>query len=364
MDVILYKISLKKIKSVLVFFCVTFFLGCDTKSTAIDIELIYEGDKAVSVLFKTKSETDKLQVYIQKNTITPILGAMTTDGNSHSFIPVIPFTPCEKYQIKNGEQIIGEFMVAPTRLEEKPKLEAIYPSNDTIPENLLKMYFIFSEPMQEVGNILDFITVFDNTDKSYKKVFLELPSHLWNREHNRLTLWLDPGRIKTDLIPNKREGLPVNKDHSYTLKIDKNLKSAKGIPLRQSYSKVFYVNSKDTEKPNLSKWQIGNPKKDSKDTLIIKFNEPMDAILAKETILIKNSYGRVIDGKYALSENEQQLNFYPKKPWPAGTHEIEVLSIFEDLAGNNLNHLFDNNLKNEVKKEKYTETKSIPLIIE
>ena len=38
-----------------------------------------------------------------------------------------------------------------------------------------------------------------------KSIFLELENELWNPEHTQLTLWLDPGRIKRDLIPNQRK---------------------------------------------------------------------------------------------------------------------------------------------------------------
>ena len=39
--------------------------------------------------------------------------------------------------------------------------------------------------------------------------FLDLQPELWNAEGTVLTLWLDPGRIKRDLIPNKELGIPL-----------------------------------------------------------------------------------------------------------------------------------------------------------
>jgi len=41
------------------------------------------------------------------------------------------------------------------------------------------------------------------------------------------------------------------------------------------------------------------------------------------------------------THNETQLVFTPALPWKSGHYSITVMSILEDLAGNNLNHLFD-----------------------
>ncbi|MEM7513074.1 MAG: hypothetical protein AAF388_19250, partial [Bacteroidota bacterium] len=37
--------------------------------------------------------------------------------------------------------------------ERGPEISAIYPSADTLPENLLRMYIQFSSPMKTVGNL-------------------------------------------------------------------------------------------------------------------------------------------------------------------------------------------------------------------
>jgi hypothetical protein len=43
---------------------------------------------------------------------------------------------------------------------------------------------------------------------------------------------------------------------------------------------------------------------------------------------------------------EKQLNFIPNKPWSPGQYNLQVEARLEDLAGNNLNRLFDRDVTN------------------
>ena len=363
MDVILHKIQRKKTKVFLVFFSVIYFTSCLSEQKPLKIDLLYKDHKAISATFIAKANHNELAVFV-KGKATPILGDFFNNGDKHVFTPVIPFTPGQQYLIRHNEKLLAEFSIAPLKNLDTPKLKAIYPSTDSVPQNLLKMYFVFSEPMQEVGKAIDFITIKDNTSGEIKNVFLELPSELWNKEHTRLTLWLDPGRIKTALIPNKKEGLPLKQGHNYTLTVSKNLKSAKGVILDKSYSKDFHVIASDRKQPNSNQWQINSPNRDSKDKLEIRFNEAMDAILTMETISIKDKYNEVINGTFELVSHEHKLNFYPEKTWHKGFYEITILSILEDLAGNNLNHLFDNTLEDNLEKKESSKRKKLSFIIE
>ncbi|MEO0570962.1 MAG: Ig-like domain-containing protein [Bacteroidota bacterium] len=334
----------QKIKVFLVFFCFVFFLSCEEKVGELPITIIYKNGKAVQASIKTSKDAKAWQVFLKGAPLVPVLGKFSLNGGHTVFTPVLPFTNGASYQIKNGEQLMGAFTVISKKNEKRPKVIAIYPSNDSLPQNLLKMYFVFSEPIQEVGNIFDLITITNDTKNENANAFLELPNQLWNKEHTQLTLWLDPGRIKTDLIPNKTKGLPLEEGNKYTVTIGENLKSSKGMALGQSYAKPFYVNPSDRTKPSLSKWSVVTPKENTRDTLKIIFNEPLDAILGKETITIKNANGEALSGRNELSKNEEEFHFSPDAIWVEGTYEIEVLSILEDLAGNNLNHLFDRNI--------------------
>ena len=222
----------------------------------------------------------------------------------------------------------------------------IYPSQDIVPMNILKMYLEFSVPMGYVGNPLDFIYVYDKTEDKEVSPFLELEAELWNKNRTQLTLWFDPGRIKTDLIPNQERGLPLKQKHDYEITIDSSWKSAKGAPLKQSYSKTIHVIGKDIERPNPMNWNIEVPSKASKSPLLINFNETLDPILVLESIKIVRE-DIAIEGQFELVNQGKGILFTPTQSWEANNYQILINPILEDLAGNNLKNLFDSNLNDE-----------------
>ena len=71
--------------------------------------------------------------------------------------------------------------------------------------------------MQEVRNSLEYIKVINLNTQKEEDIFLTLETELWNADHTELTLWLDPGRIKKDLIPNQKLGIPIKNGNSYEL---------------------------------------------------------------------------------------------------------------------------------------------------
>ena len=352
MDVIsLISTLYKKIKLLLVFFCVAFSLSCTESEHLNNIKVNYENDKALSVSFSTEKQLD-LAVFLAQSNSTPVLGTLIQDKQSYTFTPIVAFTSGATYEIRKNEDVVGSFTIDGPSDEKRPELIAIYPSLDTVPQNLLKMYFVFSEPMQHSRRALDFIQVFDNTTQEETDVFLEMETELWNKERTQLTLWLDPGRIKTDLTPNREKGLPLLQNHSYTIFIDSLWKSAEGHSLSKEYNKTLHVVEKDSQKPNLDLWDIIVPEKGSQSALEIHFNEPMDAVLSLETIQIKNSKGESIKGTFSLSENEFNLKFKPVEKWIVGKYSIDVDPVLEDLAGNNLQRLFDTDLSNQANTPK------------
>lgn len=335
----------KEIKFSLVFFCLAWAGACE-RGDAVHIEQVdYENEKAIGVTFSTAMDVEKLRVFVGAESQTSVIGLIVSEKNKHSFTPVIPFTHGQEYTLRKSDTIILASFRIPKRERSEAAVLAIHPKTDTVPENLLKMYLEFAQPMQEVGNALDFINVTNDTDGVETQPFLRLESELWNKEHTLLTLWLDPGRIKTDLIPNKESGLPLNAGSEYTLTIDPKWKSASGSSLMKRYSKKFYVGGRDDKMPNSTEWQLRIEDKDSAKSLHIDFGEPMDAFLASETIRIYDLNGTQIKGRISLLENESVVRFVPDDEWSTPKIEVRIESQLEDLAGNNLNRLFDTNVK-------------------
>ncbi len=346
----------------MVFFCFLLIVSCQKTVDAIVVSVNYKNDKAVSISFISDISSNDFSVHLKDNK-TAVLGDFSLDKGAHTFTPIIPFSGGQEYQLNHLDKTMASFIAENNTITEIPELAAIYPTTDTVPENMLKMYFVFSKPMQEVGKSLDFIKVFNKITNKEVEVFLELETELWNREHTILTLWLDPGRIKTDLIPNKEKGLPILESNEYIITIDNNWKDAGGNTLKQEYSKNLYVIKRDAKNPSVNDWEITIPKKETTNPLIIDFKESLDAILAQETIQIYNAENELVLGELRLKNNEQILEFESIGNWHKGNYFIIVESRLEDLAGNNLNHLFDVDLENNTSHEVQTETKTIQFTI-
>lgn len=304
----------------------------------------YEEGSPVAVQFSTGLDPETLSIHVTGNRETRVLGSMATGESGYVFRPLIPFTAGQSYEIHHKEMLLSSFKVASGLAGTSPELLAIYPSKDTVPENLLKVYLQFSQPMQEVGDALQFIEVTDKTTGEQVDIFLPLESELWNKEHDRLTLWLDPGRIKTDLIPNREKGLPLKKGHEYEINISQSWLSASGKPLGSRVKKVLYVTDRDSRKLDINTWKISVPRAGSKGPLRLQFGEAIDAILARETLAVTSPEGDVLEGHFVLSEQEKEIIFTPVNYWKKGAYVLNVDAKLEDIAGNNLSRLFDSYL--------------------
>ncbi|KKN12130.1 hypothetical protein LCGC14_1019590 [marine sediment metagenome] len=292
---------------------------------------------------------DVLGIYMKGEIATAVLGTFDASAAKILFTPAVPFTPGQDYEVREAGQKLSDFSIPAKTVALAPKIMGIYPAQDSVPENLLKIYVHFSQPMQYVGSALDFIKVYNTTEDKEESIFLALETELWNRRHDRLTLWLDPGRIKTDLIPNRELGLPLKEGNAYTITIDRKWKTAAGQELTETYRKQWIVTAPDTRKPDVENWKLDAPSSNSMKPLTIHFDEALDHELAQESIGIYGLDGKPIPGKRKLNKWGSTLHFTPSKSWKKGNYEIVVDPKLEDFAGNSLHRLFDENLGNSTR---------------
>lgn len=305
-------------------------------------------------VFLVRDSDAEYKVIIEgDNNQQPVLGTFedTRDGY-RKFIPTFPFSPGQTYEIiENGKDYLSFI----PKYAEKINPSAtdfirFYPEVDTVPENLLKMYISFSTPIDATQQILDHIKVYDVQTKEVKEIFLALENELWNAERTEVTLRLDPGRIKKDLIPNKERGNPIIKRRTYEVVLTNTLRNVDGQRVGTA-RKQFTVGARDEIKPDINKWQLRTPSRGAKDGLTIEFNDVLDAKLFVETTKILNAANEEISGELTITKNARTALFIPNKPWVPGRYLLSVESRLEDLAGNNLNRLFDVDLQKVVKAD-------------
>jgi hypothetical protein len=163
---------------------------------------------------------------------------------------------------------------------------------------------------------------------------------LWDGAHERMTVFFDPGRIKRDLVPHEALGLPLRTGHSYSFVVDSGWPDASGRPLAEAYVKRFYVGAMDRALPQTASWRVATPMRGTRATLIVDFPEPLDRALAARMLAVKRG-ATLVDGVVTVEASERRWTFTPAEPWRDEDYLIEVDTELEDLAGNNLKHLFD-----------------------
>jgi hypothetical protein len=219
-------------------------------------------------------------------------------------------------------------------------IQAVYPTASVLPENLLKFYLHFSAPMSR-GHIYEHIHLRDAAGRDIELPFLELDEELWNPAMTRLTLLLDPGRIKRGVRPLEEIGSSLVARRSFTLVVDPAWPDAAGNPVRRGLSRRFAVAAADREGPDPAKWKVGPPRVGSRDALRVDFREPIDHALAERVLQVVGPDGSAVPGQVTVGRHETLWQFAPERPWQPGPHQIRVPTTLEDLAGNNVGKPFD-----------------------
>ena len=216
----------------------------------------------------------------------------------------------------------------------------VYPTADSLPENLLKFYLHFSAPMSK-GNVYSHIHLLNVLNKKIDLPFLEVDEELWNPDGTRLTILFDPGRIKSGLLPQEQDGPVLQKGQSYTLKIDATWPDAAGAPLKKGFTKKFIVAAPDVEIPSPARWKMTAPEADSINPMTLDFPEPLDHALLQRLLWIEDAGKHAVEGQVQVRNSERQWTFVPSRGWKDGDYRVVIGTGLEDLAGNNVARPFE-----------------------
>lgn len=287
-----------------------------------------------------------------QSNLPPVAGSYRVEADHIVFVPRFALQRGQPYRVRvwpnrlkgapaawpglwQDVLILPDSDVAP-----RTRVVAIYPSSDLLPENQLKFYIHFSQPMRR-GEAYRHIRLLDNTGHPVPYPFLELPEELWDPSQQRFTLLLDPGRIKRGLKPREEFGPILESGNSYTLLIDAQWKDAAGRPLIEGAAKKFRVTEPDEQQPNLESWKLRLPRAGSREALEVLFDEALDHGLLQRMIWITDATDSPVPGQVEILRKETVWRFVPENPWMAGPYQLCVDARLEDLAGNSLARPFE-----------------------
>jgi hypothetical protein len=301
--------------------------------------------------------------------LPPMLGTYRLNGSTIEFKPRFPLQPGIRYRaILQPSQLpkshagltpVSSSLHLPERaIVPSTTVAEIYPTATELPENLLKFYLQFSAPMSG-GHIYEHIHLLNEKGQPVELPFLEIDEELWNPAMTRLTLFIDPGRIKRGVTPLEEVGPALELGRHYTLVIDSAWQDANGAPLKASYRKSLQVIPPDRTPINLERWKITAPTAGSSQPLSVRFDRPMDFALAQRVIRVLSDRQEMVEGTVGFQEQERVWLLTPVRPWGRGRYELLIQTTLEDLAGNNIGKSFEVDLFEGVQRKIQSEDKRL-----
>ncbi|MSQ13711.1 MAG: hypothetical protein EXR47_06245 [Dehalococcoidia bacterium] len=284
--------------------------------------------------------------------LQPVAGRFVLDGGAVCFIPRFPFLDGAGYSLllfpasADGRGDPETWTIQRPARTGVPEttVVAIYPTTDELPVNQLKLYVHFSHPMSEGWAARAVHVLRLDTHERLADVFLRMEPELWDPDRKRLTLLLDPGRIKRGLIPNQEAGYPLTEGAPVVVTIDASFRDATGRPLRAGAEQRYQVGPVLLARIDPVKWRLQQPAAGSTDPLTVEFDRPLDHALLQHCLWINDAAGAPLAGQASVGQGERSWRFQPQSPWKEGHHSVIVDPRLEDLAGNSLMRVFDRDL--------------------
>jgi hypothetical protein len=295
-----------------------------------------------------------------------ILGQYRAEKEALHFEPRFPFVAGVRYRAvltPDGGKPTETVLVIP-KADAVPsaRVAAVYPSADKLPENALKFYIHFSNPMSQGGSYRH-VKLLDEKGKAVDLPFLELDQELWDPSGKRFTLFFDPGRIKRGLKPREEVGPSLEEGKRYTLVVEKTWLDAEGTPMKESFRKSFSVEAPDDKSPDPKTWKLTAPKANTRSALRVVFPKSMDHAMLERVVWVVDAAGKKVAGKVEITERETVYLFVPEKEWTAGEYQLVADRELEDVSGNSITRPFEIDVLRPVEREVKKETVKVPFRI-
>lgn len=254
---------------------------------------------------------------------TPMAGTFVVDGQALRFRPCFPFTPGTAYAFLSP--------ASPPLLLTRPAaarrastvVTHIYPTAGQLPVNALRFYVHFSGPMSQ-GLAGEAIVLRDaGSGQVLPGAVLPMEPELWDQRRTRLTLLLDPARIKRGLIPHTEAGYPLAPGRCVVLVVRDAFVDADGAPLAAGLERRYTVGPAVRQRLEPRDWQIEAQQVATRLPVRVTFDRPVDYALGLRCLTVIDASGNPVPGQSTLGAPE-----------------------LEDVAGNSVTRVFDRDLTN------------------
>jgi hypothetical protein len=293
--------------------------------------------------------TDVLETGADPLSLQPIAGSLVPMDGAVRFVPRFPFVAGARYTVVAEAFGVETHRVSILRPDSTAAsttlVTAIEPSAATIPVNLLRMYVHFSAPMSEGFADRAIQMLRADTRQPLANVFVPMGPELWDRDRRRLTLLLDPARIKRGLVANRESGYPLIEGVDVILCIDADYRDAQGRVLREAAQRRYSVGPELRGRVDPRGWELSMPAAHTQGPLDIRFGRSLDHGLLEHCLSIRDSTGGPVSGALHIGAEERSASFWPDAPWLPSNYQLVIEPILEDVAGNSAARVFDRDLR-------------------
>ena len=270
-------------------------------------------------------------------------GRLVRDGDDVCFVPRFPFVDGTSYAVTVSGATVA--ILTRPRPEQPAVTEvlAIYPTAAEVPRNLLRFYIWFSAPMSE-GYAAQHVCLLEAAGDDPLAGALLPGSELWSGDRRRLTVLLDPARIKRGLAAHRQVGYPLHRGEPFRLVVDAGFRDAVGRPLRGTAERRYAVGPDERRRVDPGAWAVAAPPAGTREPLAVTFDRPLDHGLLGRCLHVTGPDGQPVAGLPEPGPEERSWRLTPGRPWAPGRHQLVVDPVLEDLAGNSVSRVFDRDL--------------------
>jgi hypothetical protein len=275
--------------------------------------------------------------------LPPMAGRLVRDGADLCFVPRFAFLDGTAYTVAVDGASAAVLVRARPDHPATTEVTGIRPTAPEVPCNLLRLYVWFSAPMSE-GYSAQYVRLADDSGDTIAGALLPSEHELWDASRRRLTILLDPARIKRGLAGHRHAGYPLRSGEPFRLVVDGGFPDARGLPLRAGAERRYQVGDEERRHVDPGNWVLTVPPAQTLEPVQITFGRPLDHGLLARCLHVAGPGGQPVDGTARIGPQERSWQLVPRHAWEPGPHQLIADPVLEDLAGNSVSRVFDRDL--------------------
>jgi len=273
----------------------------------------------------------------------PMAGRLDQDGPDWCFVPRFAFLDGTSYTVMVEGTPAAVLVRARPERPAVTEVTGIRPTAAEVPVNLLRLYVWFSAPMSE-GYAAGQVRIARDDGSSVPGALLPSEHELWDGSRRRLTVLLDPARIKRGLPGHQQAGYPLRSGQPFRLVVGDGFRDAQGLPLRSPAERRYEVGGEERRHVDPAAWALAVPPAGTREPLRVTFGRPLDHGLLGRCLQVRGPGLAPVDGTARTGPGERSWSLAPNRAWAAAVHHLVVDPVLEDLAGNSVSRVFDRDL--------------------